>query len=207
MIRSSIVVFYALLTLLACEEPPERSQLEARPERSLDAPRGQPDLVPASGRPSTASSSDYSLRDAAAARDLIREFRADRNNKIDALYVEYGKGEWRQLGERVVEHTVSKTSKTLTQNASKPEKILVDEMLGLVDEAADNALADLERDVFSTYVIEVGQGKRASALDDHTRGFFSNPDIQSRCRDIASIGDKISELEGLVMKDRVFSRP
>jgi len=107
----------------------------------------------------------------------------------------------------VVEHTVSETTKTLTQNASKPEKILVDEMMGLVDEAADNALADLERDVFSTYVIEVGQGKRSSALDDHTRSFFSNPDVQARCRNIAAIGDKISELEGLVMKDRVFSRP
>jgi hypothetical protein len=207
MIRSSIVVVLALFTLSACAESPEAGGPAADSERRLEAPRGQPDLVPASGQRSPASASDYSAHDAAAARDLIRAFRADRNNKIDDLYLEYGKGEWRQLGERVVEHTVNKTSKTLTQNASKPEKVLVDEMLGLVDEAADNALADMERDVFSTYVIEVGQGKRASALDDHTRGFFSNPDIQARCRDIASMGDKISELEGLVMKERVFSRP
>jgi hypothetical protein len=202
MIRSILIVFVGLVSLVGCDDLPAT---EERPE----APLVLPDRVPANGFPSerSATLSDRRPGDAAAARDLIREFRAARNDKIDALYLEYGKGEWRELGERVVEHTLSETTRTLTQNASKTEKVLVDEMMGLIDEAADNALADLERDVFSTYVTEVGQGQRASALDEHTRGFFSSKDVQARCRDIAAIGDKISELEALVMKDRVFSRP
>jgi hypothetical protein len=133
--------------------------------------------------------------------------RASRNNKVDALYEDYGKGEWRKLGERVVEHTVGETEKTLTQGASQPGKLLVGEMMDLVDEAADNALADLERDVFQTYVVEVGEGKRTSALDDHTRQFFSGPNIQQRCREIATISDQLSKLEKLLMKERVLSRP
>ena len=203
---SRCLVFGCLVAVgvVACDAPSPGSATPVTPPPG----RVGVESTPAVGleRHVERAATTVSPTDDAGARVLIRELRAARNNAVDALYTEYGKGEWRQLGERVVEHTVGKTAKTLTQGASKTEKVLVDQMLGLVDEAADNALADLERDVFQRYIVEVGEGKRSSALDDHTRQFFADPDVQRRCRDVASLGDQIVELERLIMNNTVRQR-
>ena len=201
-----VVAGAVAMSCIACENTsslePSNEVVEERSVRGATSAAG--DVVPVS---SGAVWSNAQGVDSAGAKVLIRELRADRNNRVDALYRDYGKGEWRKLGERVVEHTVGETAKSLTQNASTTEKVLVDEVLSLVDEAADNALADLERDVFQAYIVEVGEGKRSSALDDHTRQFFADPAIQSRCRDVAALGDQIRALENVIMNNKLRQRP
>ena len=202
-----VVAGAVAMSCIACENTsslePSNEVVEERSVRGATSAAG--DVVPVSS--GGGLEQRYQGVDSAGAKVLIRELRADRNNRVDALYQDYGKGEWRKLGERVVEHTVGETAKSLTQNASTTEKVLVDEVLSLVDEAADNALADLERDVFQAYIVEVGEGKRSSALDDHTRQFFADPAIQSRCRDVAALGDQIRALENVIMNNKLRQRP
>lgn len=121
--------------------------------------------------------------------DRLLDLRAERTERLDALYEEYGGSELARaidegLGEGAPETPAE--GEAAGEDGESGEGVL-EMMRGLVRES--------DRSVFEEHCRVAGRGDRVTALTQHARDFFARPEVRERCREVVELDFEIDATE------------